>query len=234
MSDRDGLILNHIGRYTLSIRAVIERLFFDGKSCDHVINRLQEEDRIQAISLPGNLSAYQLTLKEGRARGLEYRGRARVTPTTLRWQLSTLWFCCMTGYRRKRLLEREAKAVLEIPEIQRLNTPHVLHRDEDESTIYRLHVPEGGASLDDFIARLERLCFKVGQNDPVLAPWAERGTYQFAILSETVLRQEMLKEELEPKQADLPVKLYFETVPPYDGLADALRALRDAGELRAS
>src|SRR5277367_6841646 len=99
MPERDDQILNHIGRYTVSIRAVIQKLFFEGKDCDHVINRLQAEERIQAIPVPGNLSAYQLTLKEGRARGLEYRGRAAVTATTLNWHLATLWFCCMTGNR---------------------------------------------------------------------------------------------------------------------------------------
>ena len=52
MNERDDQILNHIGRYTVSIRAVIERLFFAGKDSDHVINRLLTEERIQAIPLP--------------------------------------------------------------------------------------------------------------------------------------------------------------------------------------
>jgi hypothetical protein len=225
MNERDEQILNHIGRYTVSIRAVVERLFFAGKDSDHVINRLLTEERIQAIPLPQNLSAYQLTLSEARQRGMEHRGRPNTTVNTLPIHLATLWFCCMAGHTRKRLSEREVKEAFEIPGPQRLTTPHVIHSDEEETTVYRMFFPEGGVRR--FADGLVTECFKVGQDDQILSQWAARGTYQFAILSDTELRDELLQKELLPKQTDLPVKLHFETVPPYDRLADAIRSLKE-------
>jgi hypothetical protein len=56
MIDRDEKILKHIARYGVSIRAIIEKLFFEDGTCDHVLNRLIKEKRIASEpSIPGGL-----------------------------------------------------------------------------------------------------------------------------------------------------------------------------------
>src|SRR4051794_24289141 len=104
MNDRDDRIIRHIAKYGLSIRPVIEKLFFDGGTSDHVISRLIKERRIASYAgIPGGLCYYQLTLSEARARGVpEHRSRPK-KGTALREALQVLWFCCMTEKNRNRL-----------------------------------------------------------------------------------------------------------------------------------
>ena len=79
MPVKDEQILKHIGRDGLTIRAVLEQQYFDGRSCDHVINRLIHEKRVRSVNgLPGGLSYYHLSLTEARTRRVpEHRGRPR-------------------------------------------------------------------------------------------------------------------------------------------------------------
>lgn len=103
-------ILEHIGRYHFSIRPVIQKLFFEGKSCDNVLQALIEQGLVQvrggALALPGGWSYYQLapgtvaqlTLPSARGRPL--------SPTSLERNLAILWFCCMSEPRCARLDHR--------------------------------------------------------------------------------------------------------------------------------
>src|SRR5882724_4718219 len=94
---RDDKILKHIGKHGQSIRAAIEKLFFDGATCDHVLNRLVHDKRIVSVAgIPGGLNYYHLTLSEARARSIpEHRARPK-KGAALRQALQVLWFCCMT------------------------------------------------------------------------------------------------------------------------------------------
>src|SRR5258707_478558 len=111
MNERDENILKHIGKYGLSIRAVIEKLFFGCATCDHVINRLIKEKRIVSDpSIPGGVSYYRLSLGEARARTVpDHRARPK-RGAALRQALRILWFCCMWDKKRNRL---ERKRVAE-------------------------------------------------------------------------------------------------------------------------
>jgi hypothetical protein len=104
MNERDELILKHIGKYGLSVRVVIEKLFFGGATSDHVLSRLLKEGRIVgAAGIPGGLSYYRLSLSEARARGVpEHRARPK-KGAALRQALQVLWFCCMSDKNRNRL-----------------------------------------------------------------------------------------------------------------------------------
>ena len=50
MDKRDELILDHIGRYTISIRRIIEDLFFEGGSCGNALDRLVDKQLFQRIT----------------------------------------------------------------------------------------------------------------------------------------------------------------------------------------
>ena len=70
MQTRDEGILRHIALYRVSIRAVIERLFFEGRSCDDVISRLVNTEKVLTVQrLPNRISYYRLSLSAARARG---------------------------------------------------------------------------------------------------------------------------------------------------------------------
>ena len=100
--ERDDQILRHIGRYHLSIRGAIEKLFFNGGSSDHVMQRLLKDGRLQVVkgAIPGGLSYYQLSLSEARRLGVP-DNRAREDKTrVLRKNLGILCFCCLSGDQR--------------------------------------------------------------------------------------------------------------------------------------
>ena len=46
--EREDNILDHIGRYRITLRAVLERLFFEGASCNNVVQRLVRQGKIRA------------------------------------------------------------------------------------------------------------------------------------------------------------------------------------------
>ena len=79
MEPRDAKILNHIGRYRLTLRPVLDRNFFstDSSGCGNVLARLIRRGYIQPrIGLPKRRRYYQLT-----SRGAE--GRVAVARTRI-------------------------------------------------------------------------------------------------------------------------------------------------------
>src|SRR5262245_16169686 len=106
--DRDLKIIRHIGLHRLSLRVVLEKLFFDGSesACDNVITRLRKGGRIQAVrGLPDKYSYYQLTKQEATAQGFPEERAEPLGPQALHEHLAVLWFCCMGQRPRYRLEE---------------------------------------------------------------------------------------------------------------------------------
>ncbi len=193
MESRDDLILDHIGRYTISIRRVIEDLFFEGASCGNALTRLVEKDLIQRISktLQGNYSYYQLTAKGAKSRGLP-ANRGTSKEKTLGPNLAALWFSCKSQIWRKRLNDEELEPLFGAPPGG--NIIHVAQNGRDEETaVFRLFVPGEGATVKRAYARSLRKSAIEAMEDKRLLPWIERGTYRFAVLVHSTVR----KEELE-------------------------------------
>jgi hypothetical protein len=113
MKDRDDKIVGHIGRYGMSLRAAIEKLYLDGATSDHVIARLIKEKRIaSATGIPGGLACYRLTLGEARAREIpEHRAHPK-KGAALRVAIQVLWFCCMMEKNRSRLERKSSERSL--------------------------------------------------------------------------------------------------------------------------
>ena len=106
MDEIDRKILNHIGRYTVTLRRVLQVQIFEGGSPQTALNRLERDGYIARIErqLPGNFSYYQLKKKgaaaisvsENKAKPKEAKGLAQ--------DIAALWFSCMGHPKRKRLL----------------------------------------------------------------------------------------------------------------------------------
>lgn len=223
MEDRDEQILRHIGLYHVSIRAIIERLFFAGESCDSVLNRLAKEGRIEANqgAIPGGLSYYQLSLTEARRLGIPDARAREDKSRVLRQHLSILWFCCMTPFTRKRL---ERKGLKEhFSRGKGRGRPHVAHltADATDAIIYRLYLPGPGTKDERFLMGLRADCFEVLE-DPEASRWVQRGTYQFAILVDTERRKAALAELIRSRELP-PVGIHIEVVPPLERLHHATR-----------
>lgn len=223
MQDRDDRILKHIGLYRVSLRGVVEELFFDGESCDHVLQRLQEAGRIQAVKgLPDNLSYYQLTLSETRSRGIP-KHRADPRGERLSEDLAVLWFGCMGPRPRPRLERKPLDSVF--GRGPGMGKPHCRDKvSADHQVIYRLRA--AGPETDD--GRLLRdldWWIRAALSHPKLAPYVLEKLYGFTILVEDPDRAARLAQLLK-KREPLGALVLIEEVPGPQRLAPALRKLK--------
>lgn len=180
MEDRDGQILEHIGRYRLTLRPVLDRLFFsaDSTGCGNVLTRLISQGYVQARQvLPRRRCYYQLTrlgtmgrVPESRARLL--RGQA------LRTWLGVLWYCCMHEGQRRLLEPRELDAILP-------TAPKGIHVAEAATgyRVLRVHVV-GLKAKAGYVARKVHHDLRATAQDSTLAAWIRNRDYGFVILAE--------------------------------------------------
>lgn len=181
MDDLDLKILHHIGRYTITLRRVLQVLFFEGGNPQNTLNRLERLGYIQRVErqLPGNFSYYQLKKKgaavlndisENKAKPKDAKGLAQ--------DLGALWFSCMSDIPRRRLTTAELRTLFGAPKGG--NVIHVAQEDE-EPTVFRLFIPEPDSNLDRYATTLKRAAHQACADEKLLR-WIERGTYQFAVL----------------------------------------------------
>lgn len=220
MNERDESILKHIGKYCLSIRAVIEKLFFGGATSDHVLSRLLKEGRIvSAAGIPGGLSYYRLSLSEARARGVpEHRARPK-NGAALRLALQVLWFCCMSEKNRTRLGQKKVGETF--GNGNGSGKPHCAESEGDHSVVYRIYAP-GPNSRDDYLLKCLRSDTEKGVKRPELRKWIEARAFAFAVLVETPERKERLKRMIS-KTGPYDVWIHVEVVPGLLTLGTALR-----------
>jgi len=180
MEDVDLKILHHIGRYTITLRRVLQVLFFDGGSAEGALKRLERLGYIQRVErqLPGNFSYYQLKKKgaavinvsENRAKPKEAKGLAQ--------DLAALWFSCMGDRPRRRLVDTELRALFGAPKGG--NVIHVAQAEEGPN-VCRLFIPEADSNLERYTPTLKRAAHQACADEKLIR-WIERGTYQFAVL----------------------------------------------------
>lgn len=180
MDDLDLRILHHIGRYTITLRRVLQVLFFNGASAEGALKRLEQRGYIQRVErqLPGNFSYYQLkkrgaaviNVSENRAKPKEAKGLAQ--------DLAALWFSCMGDQPRRRLVDSELRALFGAPKGG--NVIHVAQA-EYEPSVCRLFIPEADSNLERYTPTLKRAAHQACADEKLIR-WIERGTYQFAVL----------------------------------------------------
>jgi hypothetical protein len=192
MEEIDLRILHHIGRYTITLRRVLQVEIFEGGSPQAALDRLDRLGYIQRVErqLPGNFSYYQLkkrgaaviNISENKAKPKEAKGLAQ--------DLAALWFSCMGDRRRKRLVDSELKSLFGAPKGG--NVIHVA-QGEEEACVFRLFIPEPDTNLERYSATLKRAAHQACADERLIR-WIERATFQFAVLLTNEGRTEKLSE----------------------------------------
>ncbi len=224
MNKRDDKILTHVGKHGVSLRAAIEKLFFDGATCDHVINRLIKEGRVVSeAGIPGGLCYYRLSVTEARARRVpDHRARPK-KGGALRQSLQVLWFCDMSDKKRVRL-ERKQVAD-EFGNGRGSGKPHCAESDQGKLIVYRVYAP-GPNSRDEYLLKSIHGDYDEAMNRSELRGWIENEAFGFALLVETPERKERLRR-LISKAGPRDVRIIVEVVP---GLSNISAAIRKAQE----
>jgi hypothetical protein len=179
-TSRAEAMLAHIGLYRLTLRVVLDELFFDGRSCANVVQRLIEQGRIVSRKGLGRaMSYYQLTLPEARRRSLPQDRGCPLGPRAIATHLAVLWFSCMQQAQRRRLEETDiSKALGDVPS----GCPHVAE-SAPTKRIYRVHVVSPSTRVPDMLKRLHRE-IRRADDHPELAKWLTARRYVFCLLTD--------------------------------------------------
>lgn len=209
MDELDLKILHHIGRYTITLRRVLQVLFFDGGSPQNTLNRLERLGYIQRVErqLLGNFSYYQLKKKGAAILNDISENKAKPKdPKGLAQDLGALWFSCMSDTSRRRLTTAELRKLFGAPKGG--NVIHVAE-EGDEPTVFRLFIPEPDSNLDRYATTLKRAAHQACADEKLLS-WIERGTYQFAVLLTNEGRIQRLAELIRTGEfPDLRIQLHI-------------------------
>jgi hypothetical protein len=211
MTDRDKSILRHIGLQRVSLRVVIEHLFFDGASSDDVLRRLLSEKRIQTSKIGDGYSLYRLTISEARAQGIPaHHSGPKFSSSVARKHLSILWFCCMETTRRF-VVSRSALGKL-FGRGKGLGLPHCWEPvSPDRKLVRRLYTPGPNSGNEDVLRTLAIDAAEAVTHEK-MAPYVLSRLYIFTVLVETTERAEALRKKLE-RDSDLPVAVDVAVVP---------------------
>jgi len=207
MEKREELILDHLGRYTISLKKVIDELYFDGGSAQNALNKLVTADLIQSIQngLGGNFRYYQLTIKGAKTRSVPPNRAREKEPKGLSQDIAALWFSCMGDVRRKRLSITELRSLFGAPKGG--NVIHIAEDAGEESTVYRLFVPSDNSSLRSFVATLKKSAHDAFGDERLLR-WIERGTYTLLVLLQNESRREDLRRLIKDEEfPDIRIRL---------------------------
>ena len=227
MEERDRKILQHIGLYRVSLRPVLERLFFAGRSSGNVVQRLRDAGYVVAARLPGRVRYYRLSVQGAEFLQLPLSRAVAFGAQALQTHLAILWFCCM-GEKRRFRTDAEALSKL-FPE----DPPKGDHCAEpgERMRLYQVYVP-GPDTPVRRIVREVRKRFYDARLDIQMNRWIDGRLYAFAILVDSDERRKAVRTALKnapENEEPLIAQAYFrvDAVPGIRTIKDAF-ASKDA------
>ena len=216
---RDDRILDHIGLYRLSIRPIIERLFFDEKNCGNVIQRLLDQNRIQSREgLPRRMRYYQLSPNEAKSRGIPVHRTQPFGSQALNHHLAVLWFCNM-GSQPRHLLEKQEQEK-RFPEDLPAGA-YCIERSPDGHRLYRFKI--GSSDTDDtsLIRWLRHEITASSKSEALMQPMKTR-QFGFGVLVDTTTRVTALQQTIEESSLAEDAFIFVEFAPSHLTLHTAL------------
>jgi hypothetical protein len=237
MTERDERILNHIGLYRLSLRAVLSKVFFGGKeaACKDVLKRLRDDKLIKSVKgLPDKLKYYQLTRRAALLRGVPENRAVKFGPQAFPEALAVLWFCCMGKRERRRLESDRIEQLLG----HSFKNPFAIEKDAQtgESRIYWLYVPpveSNAAYVANRISEHFKLISKLGPSGGSAfgpADMLRARRYVAAVLVERDEQGRKIQDYVYRRKIRDVGPVYFEIVPSPVTLKDRIKEANSHGQ----
>lgn len=219
---RDEKVLDHIGRYRITLRPVLDHVFFDSESsgAGNVLQRLLGARYVAARDgLPGRRRYYQLAAK-GAAGRVSLERTKPIRAQTLRSLLAVLWFCNMQETRSHRLEKWELREILqeEPPPGTHCAVPG------KELRLHRVMVPGGRTQPAAVLGALKQR-FIESRRYPLIRQWMEDKRYGFLILAEAERAAE-LRSAVTKHKINRHVPVLVASVPSPQTLARAIHEHR--------
>lgn len=219
---RDEKILDHIGRYRITLRPVLDAAFFEAESSGsgNVLQRLLDANLVTARDgLPGRRKYYQLTARGAAGRVTAERTKP-MRAQALRSALAVLWLCHMTRRSMHRMEKWELREILE------QDPPpgtHCTLRGQP-ARLYRVQVP-GARTRPAAIINALKDNLDDAKRHPIIRFWLEDQRYGFAILCETERAAE-LRSAVTRHKLSRYASILIEPVPSPQTLARAIHEHR--------
>jgi hypothetical protein len=212
-NNRRQAILRHIGRYAVTLRPVLDRLFFGGTpdGCKNDLAALLKEKFVQTMSaaVPDgegrNLAYYWLTKRSTHLVGVPTSRSMPVTPAALDRNLAYLWFCCMTETRRYRLEKKDLVDIFGADGVKskdnkglKLSGLHCLEeRGDSHYCVYQLY--RTTTPRDQCIREIRHRLDTVTINRAVRR-WIASQQYGFAVITETPGKEIELRDAIQAQE----------------------------------
>lgn len=229
ISPRQEAILRHIARYAITLRPVLDTLFYQGQpnGCEGDLSQLRALKLISVVenAVPdpadphARYSYYQLTKAGAKRIGAsEYRGKALGGQAVARY-LAFLWFCCIKRPRRHRIALAQLMQIFgdEIVTVDRDNKRdlllpgfHCLDKTEHSYRVLHLYAPK--TSVGDTATEIRKRLREV-RRLPLLDQAITDRQYGFAVLAETTQQRDSLRTHLAKSFADDPVSILVASSP---------------------
>ena len=218
-------VLDHIGRYRISLRKTISRRYLDGADAGNVIKRLTQEglivarDRESGKSLPGGLTYYQLTPEGARKANIPL-SRTKPMGGMLSQYVAFLWFCCMDSKRRELMSSDLLKRCIQNPPDPNFGH-YAVQKTGEGSMFYRLFYL--GKSKDTHALKNVTDTFSGAWEHPDLSMILKRKLFRPTILVNQPGRKKALRTLFKQKLTGPQIQaVKIEVVPSIENLTRSL------------
>lgn len=229
LGGRERNVLFHLGRYRLSFKEVIGRLYFGGSDPQKTLDGLRSAGYIETgKGFQGNRSSYYLRRKGADLMQLSPRRADPLGSEALPTHLAIYSFCVLKG-RPRIVLDRD-----ELEELFDGSPPsgryHCLERSKKRTCLYHVYVP-GPTTRPDVVTDSTRAHVVETLDRPDLKRWFRYKLYVHAVLVETQERAGEIRRALdrmvldEDRPLNKAAAVHVECVPMFAMLEEALGVL---------
>lgn len=205
MNQKRDRILKHTARYGLTLRPVLDRLYYDGveNGCERDVTELRKDGLLDVAEnsvedkqrRTARFSYYHLTRKATALLGVpESRGK-KPGPEAVTRNLAILWYCTMRPERSYRLERAEVADLLSSPSGASVTTePSGYHCLSllDRYRLLQIYVPT--ATVPEIMNELRKRIGEARRN-PALKEAMWSGQYGFLVLVESLKLRDELRNE---------------------------------------
>lgn len=219
---RDEKILEHLGRYRISLRPILERLFFEGRTSGNVMQRLLKAGRVHSREgLPNRIRYYQLSASEARKRSVPTGRTEPFAAQALNVHLGVLWFCCIEKPSCHRIEEKTLKGQFEKPP----RGPLCVERSSDGShRLWHIRVATADTEDTNLVRALRTDITDAVANRELVDPITS-GQFGFVVLVDTEARKHALANSLADNESLTPASIEVHFAPSHETLPVALKNL---------
>lgn len=197
---RDAAILEHIGRYRLTLRDVL-RDVFTIKHPGNVLQRLRAAGLItERRGLPGRLSYYQLT-EAGAGEGIPLERTKPIGERALGYHLAVLGFCLFGPVRRTRLERYELEHLVgsDMPLVDQV--AYCLDPAASRPRrLWRIYAPGPRTSPVRVVKALRAEMHALADRSAVLRAWMEHRRFAWTVAVDSAPRLLAIKKALGPSK----------------------------------